>query len=93
MIVQYKPERWKDVGANYGYSELVALSPTSPNLKERRTILEQQKDPEGNVTWIPVAKPWPLNSNGTKMPNANDVPPNLVFWPYRQSAWQGVPLT
>jgi hypothetical protein len=85
-VIKYKKGKWKDVGLNMGYSELLSGFPDGG---QRRRIKEQ--DNAGND--VDVTKPWPLNSDGTAKTNGNDLPEELIFWPYPQAAWTGVPLT
>jgi hypothetical protein len=86
MTIKYKPGKWRDPVLAMGLSELVA--------GRRQPIMEWEVDPDtGAGKWVAVAKPWPLNENGTKKATPDADPDTLVFWPYPQSSWNGVPLT
>lgn len=80
MVVKHRPEKWKDVALNVGFSEKVA--------GQRKDIT--QADASGAE--VPVPRPWPLNEDGTKKATADAEPHELKFWPYKQHAWTGVPL-
>jgi hypothetical protein len=80
MIVKYRPEKWADVVGNFGFSELDG--------GDRKDITQQ----DSNGDDVAVPRPWPLNEDGSKKPNADDDPDMIDFWPYAQSSWAGVPL-
>jgi hypothetical protein len=81
--IEYKAGYWKDVALDVGFSELASGG--------RKAICEV--DASGNQTENPIAKPWPLNPDGSKKADPADDPDTLEFWPYPQASWSGVPLS
>lgn len=81
LVIKARPDGWKDVTPNYGWTELVDGG--------RKRITE--KNHEGvNVA---ITRPWPLNEDGTKKATADATPSETIYFPYFQSAWASVPLT
>lgn len=81
IIIKHNPDGWIDEIPNVGFSQLVD--------GKRKDITQIDADDND----VPVSRPWPLNSDGSKKawPDADiDL---LVFYPYEQSAWTGVPLS
>jgi hypothetical protein len=80
LVVKYRPDIWRDVVGNYGFSELDG--------GDRKDIT--QDDGDGNK--VRVSRPWPLSEDGSKKPNSDDEPFILYFYPYARGTWSGVPL-
>ena len=78
ITIKCKLGGWKDEPVNAGYRALV-----DGVAKEIRV-----RDEEGR--FVRPSKPWPLTESGEKgtLGGIN----TLEFWPYKQSAWVGVPL-
>jgi hypothetical protein len=86
LTVKYKPEGWTDTVLNVGYTELVNDGGTMIRQRIKEWDEEEQRE-------VPVSKPWPLSETGAKLPDGDDELVELVYYPYPQDAWTGVPLT
>jgi hypothetical protein len=76
VAIEYRPGGFKDVALNVGYEELVS---------GKRTPI---KNSEGSL----IARPWPLNVDGTKKATPDADIDTLEFKPFAPSSWAGVPL-
>lgn len=70
-------EGWHDAPLNVGYNELTG----------QKTLNTQGLKAIVDSNGMPIKKPWPLDVNGQKKPNATDTPDALDFQPYLTMDW------
>lgn len=86
LTIGYLSSTWVDKALNVAFTEL-DLTATPPKAV---LITEWDNDRQRPV---PVTRPWPLNSDGTKMADRTADPIVLEFYPYPESSWAAVPVT
>jgi hypothetical protein len=80
IVIKCKVGGWKDQPLNVGFRDN-----TGADIRIKKSV---GPDPDGEL----VSKPWPLDETGAAKAGTNPTPDALVFYPYSQNAWAGVPL-
>ena len=83
IVIKCKADGWKDEPLNIGFRE---KSGRDIKINSAGALAFADSTAES------PAKPWPLSATGTAKPSPA-VADSLVFYPYKQNAWTGVPLS
>ena len=92
VVIKCKTGGWKDTPLNVGFREIKVNQ--FDGIAKAHVIKKEWDEDEGRN--VACAKPWPLDAAGkAKSAVAGSAPlaDSLVFYPYKQNAWTGVPLS